>query len=252
MRRGRRISWLDAIVYQFQHRWETNPQYRAISSGVVGVLVLITICGCMGLVTTGTQVALAGLGIGSTRAAAGGGSQDTGSHAVGGTQKFATPTVQVPSSVNLPPASPIPNSQTPVPGPTPTPSPSPAPTATPGGNGGGPGGGGQFACSGGSPSRSWSINPCPVSAGQQVTISLDFGRSNANQPVSAEFSLCADGSVCTFLYQPPNTISTDGRGVWSVTVTVPPQAANSSVPISGNGQLVNGGGTIVFLGTPVQ
>jgi hypothetical protein len=251
MRRGRRISWLDALAYRFQHRWETNPQYRAITSGVVGVLVLVTICGCMGLVTTGAQVALAGLGVGTTRAAAGGGSQDTGSHAIGGTQKFATPTVQVPSSVNLPPAKPIPSSQTPVPGPTPTPSPSPRPTATPGGSGGGPGGGGQFACSG----RNWSINPCPVSAGQQVTISLDFGKRNANQPVSAEFSLCADGSVCTSLYQPPNTINTDGNGVWSVTVPVPPQAANSTVPISGNGILQGGpdnGLTIVFLGTPVQ
>jgi hypothetical protein len=249
MRRGRRISWLDAITYRFQHRWETNPQYRAITSGVVGVLVLVTICGCMGLVTTGAQVALAGLGVGTTHAAAGGGNPDTGSHEIGGTQKFATPTVQVPSSVNLPPANPIPSSQTPVPGPTPTPSPTPRPTPTPGGNGGPGGGGGQFACSG----RNWSINPCPVSAGQQVTISLDFGRRDANQPVSAEVSVCASG--CTTLFQPPNTITTDGNGVASITVPVPDQAANSSVPISGNGQLLGGpdtGLTIVFLGTPVQ
>src|SRR5512146_1635886 len=40
---GRR-SWLDSIVYRFQHHWETNPQYRAAVSGVVGLVLILSLC----------------------------------------------------------------------------------------------------------------------------------------------------------------------------------------------------------------
>ena len=37
-------TWLDLVVRRFQDRWETDPQYRALVSGVVGLVLVITLC----------------------------------------------------------------------------------------------------------------------------------------------------------------------------------------------------------------
>src|SRR5258708_5507531 len=58
----RRISWVDNLVYRFQHRWETNPQYRAAASGVAGVAMILVLCACLGILTTAANAALAGFG----------------------------------------------------------------------------------------------------------------------------------------------------------------------------------------------
>src|SRR5258707_12299956 len=61
-RRFQRISWLDSLVYGFQHRWETNPQYRAAVSGVAGLAMVLVLCACLGVLTTAANAALAGFG----------------------------------------------------------------------------------------------------------------------------------------------------------------------------------------------
>src|SRR5258707_5770693 len=63
-RRFQRISWLDSLVYGFQHRWETNPQYRAAVSGVAGLAMVLVLCACLGVLTTAANAALAGFGVG--------------------------------------------------------------------------------------------------------------------------------------------------------------------------------------------
>ena len=35
---------LDHLIHRFQHRWETNPQFRAAMSGVLGLSLIIFLC----------------------------------------------------------------------------------------------------------------------------------------------------------------------------------------------------------------
>ncbi len=122
----RRLSWLDSLVYGFQHRWETNPQYRAAVSGVVGLLTILMLCACLGVLTTVANATLAGFGAGSS-----GGvlvSTDTGTGKLAAGQKFPTATPPTLPAGALA-AGAIPNSQTPKPGPTEAPTPTDTPTA---------------------------------------------------------------------------------------------------------------------------
>lgn len=120
----RRISGLDALIARFRHRWETDRQYRAAMSGIIGVVVAVGMCTCMGIVSMVGNNALAGGGfIGGV-----GGQQTGGGGVAQAIPSFPTPT-RAPWNVPATPVwSPVPNSQTPVP-PTPT-VPAP-PTATP-------------------------------------------------------------------------------------------------------------------------
>src|SRR5579871_3935597 len=61
-----RKTWIDDFLERFQHRWETNPQYRAAMSGVFGLVFLLTLCGCVGFVSVGATSVLHALGIGSS------------------------------------------------------------------------------------------------------------------------------------------------------------------------------------------
>src|SRR5262245_38319977 len=93
-------SWLDDLLHRFQHRWETNPQYRAAMSGVLGLLLLIFLCTCVGLVTTGANVVLATLGFGSITSADHG-NNSTGTKEVKGFATFPVTTYvpQTPSGI---------------------------------------------------------------------------------------------------------------------------------------------------------
>src|SRR5215831_18654203 len=63
---------LDHLIHRFQHRWETNPQFRAAMSGVLGLSLIIFLCvGVVGVNAAATRV-LGAVGIGGT----GGGSQE--------------------------------------------------------------------------------------------------------------------------------------------------------------------------------
>jgi hypothetical protein len=143
-------SWLDYIVRRFQDRWETNPQYRALISGVVGLALILTLCTCTGLMTVVSNNALASLGL-TNSSGNNNISNDTGTSNVKGALKFPTATFGPFNSTLTPVGSPITSSQTPPPEGTDTPVPTETPIQTCyyncGGGGGGGGGGGTITAS---------------------------------------------------------------------------------------------------------
>jgi hypothetical protein len=236
-RRFTRLSWLDGIVYRFQHRWETNPQFRAAATGAIGLIVVIGMCACMGISGLVANSVLAGGG------GAGVLNLDTGTSKLAAPTAFPTDTVPPYAVGNVPAVSPIPDSQTPAPGPTATVTTEPAtPTDT---AGGGPGPGGlPTTCNGGSHGGSWSFTPCPVIHGQSVTLNVSApGHGGASMYVVVQFN----ASNCTWLLYP--TLS--GSGTWSVTDVVPACGANATVPLGGE---INITGAYVMLmdAAPVQ
>ncbi|MGZ6392189.1 MAG: hypothetical protein ACXWQZ_23370, partial [Ktedonobacterales bacterium] len=167
----RRNSWLDRIVFDFQHRWETNPQYRATVSGVVGLLLIVAMCSCTGIVSVLANGALASVGLGTGSGPTtnqGSGVLNTGTNDITGAKQFAIPT-QVWTPGVVPPASPIPNSQTPAPTATSAPTPTDTPTPTPctSNCGGGGGGGGGYSVK-----VTASISPIPLVGLNSATISI--------------------------------------------------------------------------------
>src|SRR5262249_11233500 len=142
-----------------------SPQYRAAVSGAVGLLTILVICACLGILTTAANTALAGFG-----ASSGGGaltSSDTGTGKLAAGRTFPTSTPATVPAGSLGNTS-IPKSQTPLPAPTDAPTPTDGPTATPctGTCGGGGGGGG---CDG-SVTASWS--PGTWRAGQGASVNV--------------------------------------------------------------------------------
>ncbi|MEO7003649.1 MAG: hypothetical protein ABI068_17610 [Ktedonobacterales bacterium] len=163
----RRQNGLDRIIHTFQHRWETDRQFRAALSGVLALALLLSLCACLGVATTVTNVELANFS-GTGQSASNGGSLNTGTGPLTGNQPIPTNTVAPWASPSFPQASPNPNSQTPAPSPTPSPTPTDPPTATPcTSNCGGGGGGGS---SGTVTAASWSPNPWNPGSGGSVTI----------------------------------------------------------------------------------
>ncbi|MFI5273387.1 MAG: hypothetical protein ACHQ4H_10195 [Ktedonobacterales bacterium] len=233
-----RISWLDRIVYRFQHRWETSPQYRAVVSGVVGLCVILTMCSCMGLLNQTASSALAAIGLGGASAAQAQGTPNTGTNQLTGYQSIPTPTVLYPTG-NAIPIGTIADSQTPPPYATATDTPPPA-TATDTPTSGGGGGGGSASCNGGSGSVTWSFSPCPAVHGQSVTFTLHAPNQPGHQmQFEVGFGMCSDG--CAWVYS-PTTIGSDGY--WSHTGTIPNDASG---PVTGNFS-VNGGPSGIILG----
>ncbi len=144
----RRPSVLDRTLQRWQHRWETDRQFRAAWSGVAGLVIIVALCACMGTVSTlvsATISGLAGASSGSPKASIG--TPDTNTGQIGAAQSFPTFTSQALPQPSYPPVDKIPNSKTPLPTATAAPTPTDPPTATPcisncGGGGGGGGGGG--------------------------------------------------------------------------------------------------------------
>ncbi len=137
-RRMRRLSALDRMVQNFQHNWETNPQFRALWSGGLGLTIIVVMCACMGFAFTFAGTAAARLSGPTTST----GYQPPANGTVrpGSADSnitFPTATVSAWPSPQIPASSPIPPSLTPAPTPTALPSPTPVPTTTGGGGGGG-------------------------------------------------------------------------------------------------------------------
>ena len=190
-------TWLDAMVYRFQHRWETNPQFRAAATGLIGLLVVIAMCSCMGVTGVVANNVLASVGAGS---GGGGYSLDTGTGKLAAPTAFPTYTI-APYSPGVPPAaSPIPNSQTPEPSPTLPPTATPLPTSTPcqSNCGGGGGGGGHGTVSG-------SASPTPWVPGQTGYVNVHTSKPNIGIAI---ILLYANGVTQT--YEPAG--QTDGNG----------------------------------------
>src|SRR5262249_16349865 len=154
-----RTSWLDDLIQRFQHRWETNPQYRAAMSGVLGVILIVFLCSCVGLVTTAANVALATLGF--DIASSDQGSGNTGTKEVRGFATFPV-TTYVPQTPGAIPQGTVPTSGTPMPTATPQPTPTDTPEPTPCQTNCGGGGGGCQTCT-----VTASANPTPWIHGQK-------------------------------------------------------------------------------------
>jgi hypothetical protein len=237
-------SFLDQLVDRFRHRWETDRQYRAAVSGVLGLVVLIALCSCAGIVSSVTSRVLASGGFGANSSV--GPLNSSGSRAIQGAALFPTETIAAWQPGQIPNGPPIPNSGTPIPTPThpPTPTAAPSPTTVPGGGGGGGGGGYSKTCSGSVGTSTWQFSPCPVLAGQPFTLTI---KSNPNAPY---FNFLVSANCNSYTFGPFNG-SFDNTGVFVYSNTFPQGAANCHTPLGGSVQIV-GVGLMVFSGPPVQ
>lgn len=226
----RRDSWLDRIVYSFQHRWETNAQYRAAVSGVVGLLLIIAMCSCTGIVSAMASGALASVGLGNTSAATGNqgsGTLNTGTNPLTGAKQFAIPT-QVWTPGVVPPASPLPNSQTPAPTPTPAPTATDTPTPPPCISNCGGGGGGGYSVT-----VTASTSPTTWIAGQSATIYI-----HTSVPNDAVGFLVSGHNGGLVPQQPGE--ATDASGNFSTQITVPSCQGYADVVIYADGAAAPG------------
>ncbi len=231
----RRPTWLDQIVYSFQHRWETNPQFRAMASGLVGLVVILMMCSCMGVLNATANSALAAIGLGGTGSSANiEGTPNTGTNQANGYQPIPTPSVVYPTGV-VPPEATVPQSQTPPPYPTATSTATPTDTPGPGGGGGG------GSCNGGGGGTSWSFNPGPPVHGQSVTFALS-APGHGGQQIQLHVT-CGSTLIG---YASPFTVP--GGGSWSETVTL---NASDAGPCSGFYQ-IGGGPTVLVNGPTIQ
>jgi hypothetical protein len=202
---------LDHLLQRFQHRWETNAQFRAAMSGVLGLSLIIFLCvGVAGVNAAATRV-LAAVGFGSS-----GGNQfdlDPGGQIVNGSWVFYTPTVQDWKGGGAPGSSPISNSQTPQPSATPTATPPDPATATPCKTGCTGGGGGVTITAACVPA------PCQWTRGMAAT--LTFHTSRPNNPINMfiHWSNGADWLSAGGQFGAPQ--ATDGAGDATWTFTVP-------------------------------
>lgn len=220
--RVRQVSWLDGFVRRFEHRWQTNAQYRAAVSGVVALVFLLVICSCAGVTSTIANSVLAS-----------GSGPSSGQHGNTGTGNLASSTAH--PTYTLPPAtyagvpgiSPIASSQTPPPGlPTPTDVPTPTDTPTPGGGPGIP-----TTCNGGNNGGTWAFSPCPLVHGQGFTLNVSApGLGGRGLYIVIDFSAAQS---CAIVFN----AALDGNGNYSYSNTVPACGANSTIPLNGEIQI---------------
>jgi len=120
---------LDHAIHRFQHRWETDQQFRAAMSGVLGLLLVFVLCTGVGVLDLAATRVLAAVGINAPGPIAGGPNINTDTGVKdNGNGPIYTPTVPTWSVPVIPQASPNPTS--PSSAPTPTPSPTPTDAAT--------------------------------------------------------------------------------------------------------------------------
>jgi hypothetical protein len=179
-----RPSWLDQFVRRFQDRWETNPQYRSLVSGLVGLVLVLTLCTCTGLLTVAGNNVLASVGLTNNNSNSGIDS-NTGTNNVQKAQSFPTATFGPFTNQPTPVGGTVLTSQTPPPAGTDTPVPTDTPIQTCAPNCGGGGGGGGGGGSGGTITASQS--PTPWVAGQ--TGSLIFHSSAPNVGIALIYHL---------------------------------------------------------------
>ncbi|MEO7003648.1 MAG: hypothetical protein ABI068_17605 [Ktedonobacterales bacterium] len=237
---NQRRNPLDPIIYNFQHRWETDRQFRAAFSAITAVITVVLLCACVGVASTLATSAIASATGGSSSS---GGSLDTGTGHLSGNQPIPTNTVAPWNAPSFPQASPNPNSQTP----PPSPSAGPSPTDTPAG---GPGPIPTVTtCGGGGSGITYSFSPsCPLVHSQPGTLSIHVpGYAGHSLNILIEFNI----SNCTLDFTPANTPPLDGSGRANIGFTVPACGANSQYDIGGMIN-VSGGPTTGINAAPVQ
>lgn len=218
----RRISGLDALIGRFRHRWQTDRQYRAAMSGIIGLVVVVSMCGCMGIVSAMANGALTGGGF----LAGSGGQQTGGGGAVQAIPSFPTPTLAPWSVPTTPGWSAVPDSQTPIP-PTPTVPAPPTPTDQP-----------QMCsnpCGYGTPST-WKyctnrcdvVNVAALPPNTQVTITITYP---STPPQTIPGTLTTDGSGSgTFKFAGPH-----GNGTATILLVYNTQTINFTWQCSDGG-----------------
>ncbi len=230
-----RITWLDQLVRSFQDRWETNPQYRAVVCGVVGLVLVFTLCTCTGLLTLESNNILAIVGLGSNTSNSTF-NNDTGSQNVQPASSFPTATFGPVYTSATPVGTTLPTSTTPLPGPT------PAPTATAGATT--PPGGGTntatFVCSGGGSGITWTFSPCPLVHGQAGTLTISApAYPNTSTNILVNFGYCPRDD-CTIDDPPGQGYQTNGSGVETLSFTVAQDVQVGGPPVTGEINLSNG------------
>jgi hypothetical protein len=225
---------LDHLIHRFQHRWETNPQFRAAMSGVLGLSLIIFLCvGVAGVNAAATRV-FAAVGFGSS--GGGQGNIDPGGQIINGNWTFYTPTVQDWKGGATPGSSPINNSQTPQPSPTPTATPQDAPTATPCRGSCGGGGGGTTITAACVPM------PCHWSPGASATLTFHTSKPNNPFTVFVHWSNGADWLTAGGQYGAPQSTDGAGNATWTFTVLTG-SPCGTSPPVKVDYSTKSGGGS---------
>jgi len=235
-------SWLDRFVRRFQDRWETNAQYRAAVTGVVGLGMVLLLCVCMLLVATTANSALASFGLTSSNNNADVNS-NTGTNKVQQAASFPTATFAPFQTPAIPPVGTIASSQSPQPNATPTDTPNDAtPTDTPGGGNNAP-----FICSGGGSGVTWTFNPCPLMVGQSGTLTIRApGYPNTYTNILVNFGYCPNGD-CTVDDPPTGPYHTNSAGKEVISFTVASDVQVGGPPV--NGMIQFAGGPTVSINT---
>lgn len=212
-----RRTWLNDLLERFQHRWETNSQYRAAMSGVLGLIFLLVICSCVGALTASTGSVLGALGFGGANN--GQAQAHSGGSGVKGVATFPIATVNLPSPNTIPDDPTLTTSGTPLPTATTAPTPTDTPTATPcTSNCGGGGGGGCTSCT-----VTDSGVPNPFVHGQNGTIIVHTSKPNIG------INIIAHLPGCNLLNN--GTGVTDGAGNYSWSFAVCPGTGYTNIVV---------------------
>jgi hypothetical protein len=228
------------LVRRFQDRWETTPQYRAMVSGGVGLVLLLTLCTCTGVMSVVGNNALVSLGLASANNSTNPFSNDTGTNKIGANPSFPTATIAaLPTGGATPEGSPFGDSLTPVPDATATPTESINPTPTSGG-----GNNSQFICTQTVDSVTWTFNPCPLMVGESGSMTIDAPtHPNTGTNIIVSFGACPRGD-CT-VDDPANLgYKTNASGVEVISFTVAADVQVGGPPVTGEIQFSSGPPTI--------
>jgi hypothetical protein len=235
---------LDHILERLGARWITDGAFRGRMSIGCGASAAIALCMLVAIVAAVVNGTFGGPGLHNSPTGLPGGPQ------LQGAAIFPTATVAPWAPDVIPPANPVPASQTPIPEPTAIASPTPmwtdgSPTPT--------GGTGELptTCNGQVGSTTWGLAPCPQQAGRSGNMTINApGYANAPINVLVSFGVCAGNASCTYTFL-PSQYHLNASGSITLNYTVPAAAGNNTAPVSGMVNIQNGP-SFTFAAAPVH
>lgn len=254
---------IDAMIERFQHRWETDRQFRATWGSVIALCTVVMLCACVSVVGVTTNRVLASAGLVSSGSsspsaslALGTGTKPSGTAGAAINEQFPTPTSTPGTSAPVPSTVAIPASGTPLPSPT------IAPTATAGPDGQATptatGGGGDIyngrtpVCSGPLGNGTWSLSPCPLVHGQGGSLIIaDPNDAGKQVNIVVNFGQCSGNAQCTFLSPPTPSVTLDSGGNLTLNMSVPKSAQPGVLPVTGMIN-ISGGAQTTFVSYTVK